>query len=98
MIVILIVGFWFARMAREAGMNKFLWPILGIAAYFIAQIVVGFAFGVIAPELLDSTGSQLVAGIVSGGVGVVIVYFIFQNVKKNQSNVSKETDLIDRDL
>jgi len=98
MIIILVIGFLFYRMANEAGMNKFLWPALGIIAYFVAQFVVGFIVAIINPELITSTMSQIILGLASGIIGVSVIYLVFQNAKKNQGNKPNDSNLIDTDL
>lgn len=96
MILIIIIAFGFYRLANNKNQNKFLWPALAVGAYYLLQIIMGMFLALFIPDVLSDLLMVYVISIISGGIGVLIVYFLLQKVAANAAvNKDENSDLID---
>lgn len=89
MIIVALIGFGFYRAAKSRGMHAILWTILGIASYFLGQVIAGFYIGFTNPQMLNDDLSITVAGLFSG-LGAVLLTFLIMVGVDNQKNRLKE--------
>lgn len=89
MIIVALIGFGFYSAAKSRGMNTILWTILGIASYFLGQVIAGFFIGFTNPQMLNDDLSLTVVGLISGLVAVLLTFLIMVSVN-NQKNRLKD--------
>lgn len=94
MLIAILIGFWFNRLAKENNANQTVWVILGIVSYLAGQFALALIIGLIDVSLLDNIGASFVIGIVGGLIGVFVAkYFLEKSVKNNPKDA--EDDIID---
>jgi threonine/homoserine/homoserine lactone efflux protein len=94
-IVAIVIGF-----ASEAhGKNRIplAWSAIGIASYYIMQIVVGFLFALTYRNLFQNYLNSETISIVTGLVGVCIAYYILTKLPDTKKVIKSESDLLDND-
>lgn len=98
MIIAIFIGIWFFRLAKEAELNKGIWAAIGVVSFILGQFLLAFVLALVAPELFDGLGTEIVIGIVGGALGVGISYYVLQNTIKNKPTRTSDSDLIDSDF
>ena len=98
MIIAIIIGFWFFRLAKEAGLSKGLWAAIGVLSFILGQFFLAFLLLLIVPELFDGLGGELIIGIIGGAIGVGVSYYVLQNTIKNKPSRSSDSELIDNEF
>jgi Na+-driven multidrug efflux pump len=97
LIFIYFIGRAFYRLALEYGKSKWLWPILGVASYYIF----GFLFGVIIALLdlmwiLDNDGLVMLIGLGAGIGGTIILYRVLNHVWKKEALNKADIEILDQ--
>lgn len=98
MIIAIIIGIWFFRLAKEAELNKGLWAAIGVLSFILGQFVLAFILALIVPELFDGMGVEIVVGIIGGALGVGVAYYILHNAIKAAPKKMSKSELIDDDF
>ena len=98
MILIIVVGAYFFNYAKRNNMNKILWAILGIASYFIGQVVAGAIIGLTAPDLLQEDITIMFIGVLAGGLTTYLTYLLMVKESKKKQDSSIDSDILDSDL
>lgn len=98
MIVIAIIGSLFYGLAKKENLNLWLWPILGVASYFLGQVIVGFILGIFAPEMLMNDGSVILISIISGALACGGLYLIMRQQIKKKKEELNQSELLDDNL
>lgn len=78
----------FARKAYDKDRNRYLWGFIGIASYFLMQVLAGIIMRLTNPDWLNNQGILTGIGLASGFVGVGIAYYFLHNL----SDPIEETD------
>lgn len=94
MLIAILIGFWFNRLAKENNANQAFWVILGIVSYLAGQFALALVIGLIDVNLLDNVGASLLIGIVGGLIGVFIAKYLLEKNVKNKP-VENEDDILD---
>ena len=89
----IVVGFYKAAVKRE--LNGYLYGILSIVIWFVAQFLAAFALVLSDPT--TSEGALIGFGILGSIIGVIILYFIMDNAgrKKAMAKVKANDELMD---
>ena len=98
MIIAIIIGVWFFRLAKEAELNKALWAAVGVLSFILGQFVLAFILALFMPELFDGMGAEIIVGIIGGAIGVGVSYYILQNAIKSAPKKMSKSELIDDEL
>jgi len=98
MIVLLIIGIVFYNYANRNNINKAIWVIVGLASYFVPQLIVGVVIGLTNPQMLNERGVITIIGIAVGIVGAMIGYQIMVNYAKKEKEKIVDDNLIDSDF
>ena len=93
--LLIFIGTSFSKLAFDKNLNRYVWGTIGIASYFITQLIAGLIIGVTNPELLSDRGSVTIIGLITGFMGVGIAYFILHRMPVKQENISFDGDLLD---
>lgn len=96
MIAILIIAGLFYKQALNLELNKYLWPILAVAVYFVFQLIAGFVIGIFMPSLLEDNLTIMALGLVAGVIGVALLYFVMKKESAKLKAKKNETDLLDK--
>ncbi|MBL7816317.1 MAG: hypothetical protein JNL70_14955 [Saprospiraceae bacterium] len=78
----------FARTAFGKDRSRFVWGFIGVASYFLMQVVAGIVIRFINPDWLTNQGILIGVSLLSGFIGVGIAYYILYNL----SDPIEETD------
>ena len=85
----------FSKLAFDKNLNRYVWGTIGVASYFISQVISGLIISEINPELLNGSGSVTIIGLITGLMGVGIAYLILQRMPEKQDILSFDRDLLD---
>ncbi len=88
----------FARLAHDKNRNRYLWGTIGVASYFLTQIIVGILIGLVKPELLEENRTINIIGIACGFMGIGIAYYILKTLPDPTVEVAQNADLLDSHL
>lgn len=97
MIVLILIGSLFLGLARKNNLNKFVWLALGIAAYFVGQILGQFVLELTHPMGVYSMTTIYGYTLGGGVIFVIVVWGIMQSVirkKKAEKNL-EDDNLLD---
>lgn len=97
-IIILAIGNFFFRLAREYNKNVWLFAILGIIFYYAGTLLAGFVIGllILRNELEVNEGNYILYGIASIPFGVICCVAFYFLLKKNWSTIKiHRTDALD---
>ncbi len=99
MIALVVVGIVFYNYAKKCSINNTVWVLIGLASYFIPQVIVGVLILLMAPQMVNDRGMLTIIGIASGILGSIIAYQIMVKYATNNT-IKKEGDetLLDNDL
>lgn len=97
MIILIIIGIAFWRMAQAKELNAILWTVIAVASYFVAQLLAGFCIGLLNPYLLDNYGVVFVIGLSSGLFGVLLVWLAMNAAAKKNAEIKTDefSDVLD---
>ena len=98
MIVLLIIGVVFYNYANRNNINKGAWVLVGLASYFVPQLIAGVVIGISNPQMLNERGALTIIGIAVGAVGAIIGYQIMVNYAKKEKQKIVDDNLIDSDF
>ncbi|CAG5077109.1 hypothetical protein [Parvicella tangerina] len=90
------VGFF--KLAQNNGLTAWVWALLAVVGYLGGAFVVGLLIGLFAPEMLNDRLSLTLLGLVSGGIGILIVYLLLKLQIKRKENEVEDGDILDDDL
>lgn len=91
MIVLLIIAAILYGNARRNGQNQILWPVIGIASYFLGQFVGGFLL-LGKGSMNFSYGDAVIYQLAGGVIAVIIVGVIMQVLANNEKALSRKSD------
>jgi positive regulator of sigma E activity len=95
-IVAIVIGF--ASEAHSKNRIPLVWSALGIASYYIMQIVVGFLFALTKRNLFQNYINSETMSIVTGLLGVCIAFYILTKLPDTKKVFKSESDLLDNDI
>ncbi len=98
MILAIVIGVWFFKLAKYAGLNKGLWAAIGVLAFILGQFFLTYILALIVPQIFDGMMVEMLVGIAGGVLGVVISYIALQNAIKNKPKRSEDSGLIDNEF
>lgn len=94
MLLAILIGFWFNRLAKENNANQTTWVIVGIVSFLAGQFILALALGLINYNLIESRGASIIIGIIGGLIGVFVAkYFLEKNVKNKPTD--DKDDILD---
>lgn len=99
MIALVVIGIIFYNYAKSCSINNTVWVLIGLASYFIPQVIVGVVIALVAPQMLKEEVGLNILGMAVGIIGSIITYQIMIKYATNNA-IKKEVDetLLDSDL
>jgi len=97
-IVLIIIGIVFYNYAKSSNINQAVWVLIGLASYFVPQVIVGVVIALVAPHMVNERGMLTIIGIAVGLIGAVIAYQVMVNYAKKAKIKEVDDSLLDSEL
>jgi hypothetical protein len=94
MILAILFGVWFYRIAKKHNLLVGLWAAVGALSYVVGQLIVAAIMLANDPGISDDM-QLLVPGVIGGLLGTAIAYGIMMQVAKNSGKKSGDDNLLD---
>ena len=88
----------FSRLAFDKDRNRWVWGTIGVASYFILQILAGILMALLKPEWLENKGILTTVSMVAGFSGVGIAYYILHQLPSLDENMVVDSQLLDSNM
>jgi len=79
--------YWIGRKFYDLALlhhrSKWGWAIFGIVIYYVSQLIIGMLIGIVAPDLLNSTGGTFLINILGIGIGLGVWFIVFKLLEKS---------------
>lgn len=81
MIVLVVFGFMFYKLASSYDKSPWIWALVGAGSYILIQLLVGFIIGALYGLELIPVMSEIVVNIIAIGISSGLVYFGYRFLK-----------------
>lgn len=95
MVAIILIGYAFRQLAFDRKRNEWLWVILSIVTYFLAQVLIGLIIALIKPDMLKNEMGINILGWIGGLLATFVLYMYLKNLPEKEDKILDNNDLLD---
>lgn len=95
MILVIFIGYAFYQLAFERNRNQWLWAILSVVTYFLAQVLIGLIIALIKPDMLKNEMGINILGWIGGLLATFVLYMYLKNLPEKEDKILDNNDLLD---
>ncbi len=88
----------FAQLAHDKNRNSYLWGAIGVASFYLTQVIIGVIMAIVNPELLEDNLTTSAVGVICGFLGVFVTYYVLKSQRDTTKEIVLNPDLLDSNL